>query len=85
MGCMPLDYLSNTKSQVEMQKANVILKVEYDLQQCVHVPQKRSQNHSHNHMGQNSFIKDHTLYPKGHQKKDMVNEPRKKPMPPNLK
>jgi len=31
MGCMPLDYLSNTKSQVEMQKANVILKVEYDL------------------------------------------------------
>jgi hypothetical protein len=31
MGCMPLDYLSNTKSQVKMQKTNVILKVEYDL------------------------------------------------------
>jgi len=31
MGCMPLDYFSNIKSQIEMQKKNAILKVEYDL------------------------------------------------------
>ncbi len=68
-----------------MQKTNVILKVEHDLKQCAHIPRRKGQRHSQNHLGQNNFIKAHTPYPKGHQKKNVVNKPRQREMPPNLK
>ncbi len=47
----------------------MILKVEHDLEQCAHIPWQRGQNHSHNHLGQNKFIKVHTSYSKGQRKK----------------
>ncbi len=62
--------------KVEMHKVNVILKVEYDLKQCAHIPCERGQKHLQNHLGQNSLVKAHTPYPRGHSKKDMMNEPR---------
>lgn len=58
-----------------MQKTNVILKAEHDFEQCAQIPRKRSQSHSHNHMGQNNFVKAHTPYLRGRWKKDVVNEP----------
>ncbi len=61
-----------------MQNANVILKVEHDLEQCAHIPQKRGQSHLHNHLGKNSFVKAHTPCPKGHSKKNVVNKPKQR-------
>ncbi len=52
MGCMPPNYLSNVKSR----NANTILKVEHDLKQCAHIPQKIGQMHLQNHLGQNNFV-----------------------------
>jgi aspartyl/asparaginyl-tRNA synthetase len=62
--------------KVETKKENATLKVEYDHKQCAHIPQKRVQSRSHNHLRQNNFIKVHTPYLKGHWKKDVVNEPK---------
>jgi hypothetical protein len=64
--------------KIEMQKINAILKVEHALKQCAHIVWKRGWNHLQNHLGQSSFIKGHTLYPTGHQKKDVVNKPRQR-------
>ncbi len=47
-----------------MQKSNVILKVEHDLEQCTHIPWRRGRKHSYNHLRQNNFIEVHTPYPK---------------------
>ncbi len=63
----------------------MILKVEHDLIQCAHIPQRRGQNHLQNHLGQNSLIEVHTPYPKGHQMKDVANKPKQKQMPLDLK
>jgi hypothetical protein len=56
----------------------VILKVEHDLEQCAHIPKKKGQSHSYNHLEQNNFVKAHTPYLRGQWKKDMVNKPRQK-------
>jgi len=58
-----------------MQKVNTILKVEHDFEQCAHIPRKKCQNHLQNHLRQNNFIKAHTPYLRGHQKKKVVNKP----------
>ncbi len=57
-----------------MQKINMILKVEHDLEQCAHILRKKGQNHLQNHLGQNNIIKVHTPYLRGHQKKNVVNK-----------
>jgi len=61
MGCMALDYFSNAKSWDA--KTNTILKMEYDLEQCAHILQKKGQIHLQNHLGQNSFVKVHLFSP----------------------
>jgi hypothetical protein len=52
--------------RIEMQKKNTILKVQHDLKQCAHTPQKRGESHSQNHLGKNNLIKTHTPYSRGH-------------------
>jgi len=71
--------------KIEMQKINTILKVEHDLKQCAHIPQKKGQSHSYNHLRKNNLIKAHTLYRRGHRKKDVMIEPKQRQMPFNLK
>jgi len=55
-------------SKSRCRKTNMILKVEHDLEQCAHIPQKKGRHHLHNHLGQNTFVKFI------HQKKNMVNK-----------
>jgi hypothetical protein len=37
---------------------------------------KKGQSRPENQLGQNNSIKVHTPYPKGHYKKDVMNEPK---------
>jgi len=60
-----------------MSKANVIPKVEHD-NQSAHMLRKIGQIRSQNHLRQNNLVKVHTPYPKGHGRKDVVNEPKHK-------
>jgi hypothetical protein len=60
---MPLDYFSIMSQNV---------KNKHDIEggiwlqgMCPHIS-KKGQSHSYNHLGQNSLIKTHTPYPKGH-------------------
>jgi hypothetical protein len=71
--------------RIEMQKKNTILKVQHDLKQCAHTPQKRGQSHSQNHLGKHNLIKAHTPYSRGHWKKDVMIESKQRQMPFNLK
>jgi hypothetical protein len=43
-----------------MQKINMILKVEHDFKQCIHIFLKTGPNNSQNHFGQNDFVKVYT-------------------------
>jgi hypothetical protein len=58
-----------------MQKVNAIVKAEHVFEQCAHIFRKKGQSHSQNHLKQNNHIKAHPPYPKGHRKKDAMNEP----------
>jgi hypothetical protein len=72
MGCMPPKCFSNVKNQDVENKCN-IEGGKCPQAMCPHTLKKWS-SHSQNHLGQNSFVKAHTPYPKGHWKKDVVNK-----------